>query len=378
MMAAVQQDSTGGSSATATEAAGSGKSISIPLVAGLPALLVIVAVVVVLLLILVWLNYRSKKNSAQGGDYQKVPTHDMGPVMNLPYPTGGTKAKIKMMDPPVPGTTTQYMEAARLGDYQGTRYPFTDTDRSTSSSEREKNRRPSRRKPKQPLDVKFRSSDRSSGSEDGYPSPKVPSSPASRSAAVTPPPSPSPSHQSYASEEDTTKRAKLFLSLVYKEAEAALTVKIERATSLPCRADGAPVDPYVRLFFIPKLPELPQRRTSKTKTQRRDNSPVFDEIVEYEAMSAEELINSQLHVEVLDYRSYGKHLVLGQADVPLIQVQFVRGEAAITLPLKTPRVCCSSPLAPSPPLPLSCIWDMVAMLHWSRGGNPKPYLISLK
>lgn len=134
------------------------------------------------------------------------------------------------------------------------------------------------------------------------------------------------------------KSAEVFLSLVYHENEALLIVKVERAAELPYRADGTPVDAYIRLFFIPKLPELPQRRTSKTKTQRRDNSPVFDEVVEYEAMSAEELINSNLHVEVLDYRSYGKHVVLGQAHIPLIQVQFVRGEASITLPLKSPKV----------------------------------------
>ncbi len=334
--AILQQEATPTTNATRTA---SGKSLGLPLLAGLPVLLVVATAVVVLLLILVWLNYRARKNNA-AGDYQKVSTHEsMGPVMNLPYPAGSSKPKIKMMDPPVPGTTTQYVEATRLGSYSGSRYPFTDTDqsvRSTSSSEKERSRKPPRRKSKQPLDVKFRSSDRSSGSEEGFPSPKLPSS---RSAAVTPPPSPSPSHHSCASEEESRKCPELFLSLSYQENEAMLGVKIERAVSLPCRPDGTLVDPYVRLFFIPKLPELPQRRTSKTKTQKRQTSPVFDELVEYEAMSMEELINSNLHVEVLDYRSYGKHVVLGQADIPLIQVQFVRGEAAITLPLKAPKVC---------------------------------------
>lgn len=340
--ASLQQEST--SSTTARVA--TSKSLSLPLIAGLPVLLVIVTAVVILLLVLVWLNYKSRRSSA---DYTKVPTHDssLGPVMNLPYPAGSSsKAKIKLMDPPVPGTTTQFVEAARLGGYPGSgssRYPFTDTDRSTrsSSSEKERSRKPLRRKTRQPLDVRFRSSDRSSdGSEDGYASPKVPQSPASRSAAVTPPPSPTPSQQSFMSgDESAKKRPEVSLCLYYQENEAMLSVKVERAVSLPQRPEGIPVDPYVRLFFIPKLPELPQRCTSKTKTQKRETSPVFDEIVEYEAMSMEELINSNLHVEVLDYRSYGKHVVLGQADIPLIQVQFVKGEAAITLPLKAPKVC---------------------------------------
>ena len=342
---AVLQQATGGSSTTDATRTASGKSLSMPLVVGLPVLLVIVSAVVILLLILLWLNYKNRKsNAVTNGDYHKVPTQDLGPVMNLPYPTGSSsKARIRMMDPPVPGTSTQYVEAARLGDYPGSsrgRYPFTDTDHSTStsSSEKERTRKPPRRKSRQPLDVKFRSSDRSSGSEEGYPSPNRQPSP-SYSAAVTPPPSPTPSQQSYSGEVDSTKKPELFLSMIYQENEAMLTVKVERATSLPQRADGTPVDAYVRLFFIPKLPEMPQRRTNKTQTRRREKSPVFDEVVEYEAMSAEELINSHLHAEVLDYRSYGKHLVLGRADLPLIQVQFVRGEASITLPLKPPKVC---------------------------------------
>lgn len=312
-----------------------GSSASLPLLVGLPVLLVVVTAVVILLLVLIWLNYRSRQKDDAG--YQKVPTHEnIGPVMNLPYPT---KPKIKMIDPPVPGTTTQFVEAAQLGGYPGARYPFTDTDRSTSSSEREKTRKSRRIGSRRAKDIRFRSSDRSSdGSEDGYGSPRVTSSPGSRSAAVTPPPSPTPGHRSSVVEEKEVKFPELFLSLVYQEADALLVIKVERAADLPSRSDGVPVDAYVRLFFIPKLPEMQQRRTSKTKTQRHDNCPVFAEEVAYEAMSAEELINSHLHVEVLDYRSYGKHVVLGQADIPLIQIHFMRGEASITLPLKPPRV----------------------------------------
>ena len=333
--------------------AGHGKSI-IPLVAGLPVVVVIVTVVVVLVLILVWLNYRSKKKQfpSSAAEYQKLPVQDIGPVMNLPYPSSAPpRAKsIKLPDPPVPGTTTEYIEATSLSGYPGSRYPFnTDTERSSSSQSNEQERTGKIKKPRRlgsrrvsnPLDVKFRSSDRSSspGSEDSWYGPsKVPGSPASRSAAITPPPSPTMRRSSVMEEAEKKKGPELFLSLLYKESDALLKVKVERAVGLPDRADGTPVDAYVRLFFIPNLAELPQRRTNKTKTQRRENSPVFNEEVEYEAMSMEELINSNLHVEVLDYRSYGKDMVLGKADVPLVQVRFVRGEASITLPLKLPRV----------------------------------------
>ena len=340
---------TPGITAGAAASSGSKSSVGIPLLVGLPVLLVVVTAVVVLLLFLIWLNYRSRKEaSASSSDYHRLPTHDIGPVMNLPYPAASKKAHIEMPDPPVPGTTTKFVEAAPLGGdvYRGARYPFnTDTENSSGSSGNKEKKRPARRgsrRGKVPLDVQFRSSDRSSGSDEGsvgYGSPRrVPSSPGSRSAAVTPPPSPSVVRRVSKAERVVAKSAEVFLSMAYNENDALLVVKVEKATELPCRADGTPVDAYVRLFFIPKLPELPQRRTSKTKSQRRDNSPVFNEVVEYEAMSAEELINSNLHVEVLDYRSYGKHVVLGQADIPLIQVQFVKGEASITLPLKVPKV----------------------------------------
>ena len=322
------------SPSTHSEGGGAAKknTMGISLLAALPILLIIVVIVVVLLLILLWLSYRSKRKNYPLSGYHTVPTEDVGPVMNLPYPN---RPKIKMMDPPVPGTTTLATQLA-VGGQPGSRYPFTDTDNSTSSSEGKgkKSRRLSNRRFKS-LDVgRHRSSDRSSdGSEDG-------SSPVTRSSRVTPPPSPPSIRRGSLPlvDEKDKKPAELSLTLIYKENEAMLTILIQRATGLPNRAEGVPVDSYVRIFFIPNLPELPQRRTSKTQVVKRDNNPVFDETVQYDAMTAEELINSNLHLEVLDYRSYGKHLVLGQLDLPLVQVSFVKGEATATLPLNPPRV----------------------------------------
>ncbi len=318
----------------------SGK-VNVSVAVVVPILLIIVCLVVVLLLVLAWLSYRSRFNKQHGGaGYHSVPTEDIGPITNLPYPTA--RPSIKLMDPPIPGTTTQFVEAAQLGSGPSSRYPFTtDTDNSTSSSEKSRSRRSRRlssRRPK-PMNVKFRSSDRSSdGSEDS--SPRV-RSPASRSAAVTPPPSPSPIRRSSMMDEEKGAMAstpKVFFTLFYQEKNAVLNVMVKKASDLPSHSDGTPVDAYVRLFFIPNLPELPQRKTIKTNTCRRNNSPEFNEEISYSAMSAEELINSNLHVEVLDFRSYGKHVVLGQGDLPLVQVQFVGGEATVTLPLKLPRV----------------------------------------
>lgn len=329
--AALLQEGISTTNSSSAIPSGTRSAAGITLLVGLPVVLIIVTAVVILLLVLVWLNYRSKHKDR---GYQTVPTEDTGQVMSLPYPTG-KRPKINMGDPPIPGTTTHYVEAAQLGEVTGSRYPFVDKESTTKTPEKEGKKTRSRRS--KPLDIRRKSTDcYSDTSEDGCFSPRLSSSPGPRSARVTPPPSPSPVHRGSVREEEL---AELFIALSYQENETTLKVKIERASNLPYHADGTPVDPYVRIFFIPNLPELPQRRTTKTHTQRRENFPVFNEVVQYEAMSAEELINSNLHLEVLDHRSYGKDVVLGLANLPLVQVQFVKGEASMTLPLKPPKVC---------------------------------------
>ena len=321
---------------------------------GVPVILVIATAVIVLVLILAYLHYRSKHNKIMDG-YQSVPTEDLGPYTasvssestgspapstrkissggtSLPYPVKLTRpARVHIDDPHPPST---FVHATQLSSSSGTGYQFREPQ-PLSPHDIHRYGQPGKRRSGgkvrlhsgEPTDSSDHESSRPSSGEmydRRQPSPKP-------VRKFSMPPSP-------IEFEDQPKLPEICFQLRYNEKSNRMVIKIERVTYLPCREDGSMVDAYIRLFFIPKLQELPQRKTSKTQTQR-GTSPVFDEELTYEAMTPEEVINSTLHVEVLDYRSYGKHQILGLGDLPLIQVKFEGDLASITLPLHLPKVC---------------------------------------
>ena len=332
-----------------------GSVIGITVGVAVPIILIIATTVIILVLLLAYMHYRSKQEKKMDG-YMSVPPEDtdrggyvdagavpqktsaaptkkavpsIGGGVGLPYPMKLTKpARVNITDPQPP---TTFVQAMQLDTSGGTGYPF--------------------REP-QPLDVKRyqkpgkktnrkRSQLNSSGSSDRETS-SSPNASQLSERRVSGQASPRPGRKFSVPvgpliDENQPKLPEMCLQLTYREKQNRLTIKVERVAYLPFREDGSTMDAYVRLFFIPKLSELPQRKTCKTQTQR-GTSPVFDEELTYEAMSPEEVINSTLHVEVLDYRSYGKHHILGQGDLPLIQVKFEAEVASITLPLHLPKV----------------------------------------
>lgn len=313
-------------------------SDSLPLFIGLPVIILIFIIILLLLLLLAWLSLRVRAKNLR---YRSLPTEDGSPASRLPYPPA-----VKLGEPPAPAMS--FHVATQLSDpaTSGARYPFIQhrTQPQMSVYEKRPPRLRTRRKgnhkhgkgmhtltngverdPEVVEQEKAKSKERRSssvvsltgmGGEFQYALPIKKTMQASGSE----------------------KEPEIFLTLVHNKDTLTLVVRIERVVGLPFREDGSEVDAYVRLLFVPKLPELPQRRTSKTRTARRDSAPVFDEEIRYEAMSDEELINSTLHMQVLDYKSYGKHAILGQADIMLAQVQFVEGEASISHTLSPPRV----------------------------------------
>ena len=134
----------------------------------------------------------------------------------------------------------------------------------------------------------------------------------------------------------------LSFTLVYVRAESSLTVKVEKAAGLPSREDGSPADPYVRMFFVSNAPLVNQRRTSKTHAERKESSPVFGDVIRYQSMPPEELINSIMQIQVLDYRPYGRHPLMAIANLPLGQVEFENEVACLTLPLQLNKARTSS------------------------------------
>lgn len=139
-------------------------------------------------------------------------------------------------------------------------------------------------------------------------------------------------------QKSTVSASELSLTLVYVREECVLTVKVEKAVGLQSREDGSPADPYVRMFFVSKVPLQRQRRTSKTHAERKESAPVFGDVIRYDQMSPEELINSTMQIQILDYHPYGKHPLMAIAGLPLGQVAFENEVACLTLPLQLNKV----------------------------------------
>ena len=137
-------------------------------------------------------------------------------------------------------------------------------------------------------------------------------------------------------------KPEISLTFMYDDLESVLTIKIEKVVNLPLREDGSEVDGYVRLHFTPVFPAALDIRTSRTQTRRKNSSPVFEEELTYSNLKREKMIELTLHIEVLDYKSYGKHAVLVQTEIEMRNVKFFDGNCRLTLPLEPPKVMMSS------------------------------------
>ena len=348
-----------------------GSVMAITIGVGIPVILVIATAIIVLVLVLAYLHYRSKRNKMDG--YQSVPTKEppypaqvprtsatspatasfgrktSGP--SLPYPFQLPRPARVHIDDPNPPTT--FVHATQLDSSGGTGYQFTEPqplsprDIQRYGRGQGKKKGVGRLRSLEPTEVSDQESPSHTNTVERRQSPRP-----GRKFSMPPAP------QDY---DNQPKLPEICFQLRYNERSNKMVIKIDRVAYLSCREDGSMRDTYVRLFFIPKLQELPQRRTSKTQTQR-GTSPVFDEELVYESMTPEEVINSTLHVEVLDYRSYGKHNILGQGDLPLIQVKFEGDLASITLPLHLPKV--SVPLhVLRHRLEIPCCWESARYNH---------------
>ena len=111
---------------------------------------------------------------------------------------------------------------------------------------------------------------------------------------------------------------------------------MEKVNNLPLRDDGSEVNAFVRVYFTPMQHIL--RGTARTEMVRRTSDPVFDEEIVYDAMNKDDLDNSTLHLEVVDYQAYGKQKVIGRNQLALRRVTYNNGEAKIHLSLPPPLV----------------------------------------
>ena len=132
------------------------------------------------------------------------------------------------------------------------------------------------------------------------------------------------------------KLPEIHFVLRYDDQPSSLVVRVEKVNNLPLRDDGSEVNAFVRVYFTPM--QSVSRGTARTEMVRRTSDPVFDEEITYEAMNKEDLDNSTLHLEVVDYQAYGKQRIIGRNQLALRRVNYTNGEARIYLSLPPPLV----------------------------------------
>ena len=311
---------------------------------GLPLIIAVFLAIVALLLLLVYFVLRSKNKQR----YSKVPRRDKGllkNLSNLPYPSIKPPS-IKIQSVPEPDMT--FTMAPQLPDPASTqRYPFLvgkhrgqknrtiNGDNKPKKANGKRNGRPPKDNGSRAVDSGTHSISPPKGAREREGS-VISLSQFGEQHAIDNAFMLSAGDKEVPSSSD--KLPELFLSLMYLKEKTILVVNVERVVGLPPRDDGEEVDAYVRLFFIPRLPEMAQRKTSKTRTAKHELDPVFHEEIQYEAMSEEELINSTLHVQVLDYRAYGRHTIICQSEVSLAHVSLGEEKESVILQLHPPRV----------------------------------------
>lgn len=345
------------SSPTSSPAA-AGSNSDLALLIGLPLLLVIVvaiAALLLLLLLLVALRLRLARRCSKN-EYRSVPS-DEPDGRRRPSPLS-RRPKVRVPDPPPPSTLPVVATKLVVNE----RYPYLPHQLSGSSPGGSPEHARDNKRPRAPRSPRARpkkgthkhSKDKNKVVRD--PEHSI-SSDSLDSLADTPRKLPFghgatsavadsshlymvPAYKRWTCDgEESNGAPKLALALLYSEEEQRLVVRVERVSGLPLREDGTEVDAYVRVYLVAKSAALPQRRTSRTRTSRRNSAPVFDEDIAYEAMSQVELINSALHLEVLDFRPFGKHRVLGRVEQPLGQVPFQSGgQTSLSLQLSPPTV----------------------------------------
>jgi hypothetical protein len=313
---------------------------------GLPLIIVVFLAIIALLLLLVFFVLRAKNKRR----YSKVPR--LTNLSSLPYPSIKPPA-IKIEDVPTPDMT--FTVAPQLPSPASTqRYPFIKhkeqkhkTIHSHEKGRQKKNGNGKGKNSKGAAAADGRRAD-SPGVADAAAGPATNGSVVSLSQfgeqhAISDAFMISAAKKQVGRNSSSAdKLPEIFLTLTYLKEKTTLVVNVERVVGLPPRDDGAEVDAYVRLFFIPRHPEMAQRKTSKTRTAKKELDPVFHEQIQYEAMSEEELINSTLHVQVLDYRAYGRHHIIGQSELSLGQVTLGEDSESVVLQLQAPRTTVSN------------------------------------
>ncbi|XP_065051858.1 synaptotagmin-2-like isoform X2 [Rhopilema esculentum] len=104
-------------------------------------------------------------------------------------------------------------------------------------------------------------------------------------------------------------------SMVYDFKEQNLSITIFEATDLPAADEGGESDPYIRVMLLPDT-----KRRFETSVLDNTLDPVYNQTFVFNNVPYNEIQNRTLCIQALDFDQVAAHDVLGEAKIPLIDM----------------------------------------------------------
>eukprot|EP00795_Rhopilema_esculentum_P005079 gene5079-196_t len=121
-----------------------------------------------------------------------------------------------------------------------------------------------------------------------------------------------------ASEKETGKDIQLGrikFVLTFSGDENIATVKVIDARDIPAADPSGFSDPYAKVAIVPA-----GRKEYKTKVKMKTVNPVFEQSFNFKHITYSQLTSSYVHLKVYDYDRFSGHDLLGEAKVPVIDL----------------------------------------------------------
>eukprot|EP00112_Aurelia_sp_Birch-Aquarium-sp1_P010755 Seg229.4 transcript_id=Seg229.4/GoldUCD/mRNA.D3Y31 product="Synaptotagmin 1" protein_id=Seg229.4/GoldUCD/D3Y31 len=190
-----------------------------------------------------------------------------------------------------------------------------------------------------------------------------------------------------ASEKQTGKDIQLGrvrFSMSFNADDNIVTVTVIEARDIPAADPSGFSDPYTKVAIIPA-----GRKEYKTKVKPKTVNPVFEQSFNFKHITYAQLTSSYLHLKVFDYDRFSGHDLLGEAKVPIIDIDLTKpvDEWRILQPEfkmetkgmkkddpKLGHLCIALAYAPNPQLLAVFILACKDLKSTDEGGFSDPYV----
>eukprot|EP00794_Sanderia_malayensis_P012748 gene12748-14054_t len=113
--------------------------------------------------------------------------------------------------------------------------------------------------------------------------------------------------------------ARIRFSMSFNADEKIATVTVIQACDVPGADLSGLSDPYAKCAIVPA-----GKKEFKTKVKMKTVNPVFDQTFNFKHITYAQLTSSYLHMKVFDYDRFSGHDMLGEAKVPIIDLDLTR------------------------------------------------------